>query len=759
MSALRTSLGCAVVLLALESPAQPVNYDGHQLVRVDVRSAAELETLLAFSGDVWTEQTGIGPLDVRIPPESSAALAQSGLSYVVLSRDIGPATRAHLAAPPARGTFDQYMDLDAMMAWLNNAGATDPNLCDLVDVGDTSQGRDIWALHITGAGEGPKPAVLYHGLQHCREWITAPVVLYLADFLLSQYDADPCITDLVDRAEFYLIPCMNPDGYVYTWTTDRLWRKNRRLNPDGSYGVDLNRNWGFQWAYDDIGSSGTPSSTTYRGTAPFSEPETAGISGFITAHPEIRAHMDYHSYGQLVLWPFGYTPVLPPEPDASTFALVGGYMRDLIASVYGVTYTAGPTYTTIYPVNGSSVDWCYGAADRLSVSIELRDTGSYGFLLPPEQILPTCTENLPAILYLSQWATSALNIVLPDGVPAIAAPDEPTTFDVRILAGQESYVPDSAQLFYRVDGAGPFTAVPLTPLGGDVFRAEIPAGAPCGHTINFYIAATGSGGTTVLAPCAAPENLYHVPVRILTASFDDDFESDLGWTVENSPDLTSGAWERGVPAGGGDRGDPPTDADGSGRCYVTGLPDGDFDIDGGYTLLISPAMDATHPDSVLSFSFWYSNVFGADPGNDLLYIDASGDDGATWIALDAIGPSGPEAGGGWYSRQFVLAEVGLWNADTVRVRFNAGDLNDPSVVEAGIDAVRIFVLSCPFAAGDLNCDGSINVFDIDPFVLALTDPVGYGQAQPDCDALLADITGDGVVNAFDIDPFVELLAR
>ncbi len=156
-------------------------------------------------------------------------------------------------------------------------------------------------------------------------------------------------------------------------------------------------------------TSGGQGSSTYRGTAPFSEPETLALSQFITAHPEIVAYMDYHSYSQMILWPYGYTwePVL--EPDWTLFETLALEMQSLIQGVHGKYYTQGPIHGTIYQAAGTAVDWAYGEAGRLAYTIELRPVGSPGFLLPADQIIPTCEENLPAILRMSEWAWSGFD--------------------------------------------------------------------------------------------------------------------------------------------------------------------------------------------------------------------------------------------------------------------------------------------------------------------------------------------------------------
>lgn len=253
---------------------EPVDYTGHKVVRVDIQTRADLELLKTISPDIWNERLG----DARIPPDRMDDLLNSGLSFTVLQENIQELIERQ-RIPVGRGTWDAYMEFDEIISFINDLETLRPDLCEVSSIGTSIEGRDIWMLHITGTGAGCRPAVFYESLIHCREWITGPVVLYLADYLVNNYDTNPDVADLVDGLDIYLVPVVNPDGYVYTWTTNRMWRKNRRNNGDGSYGVDLNRNWGYEWGYDDYGSSPVPSSTTYRGTAPFRASATHRSSG------------------------------------------------------------------------------------------------------------------------------------------------------------------------------------------------------------------------------------------------------------------------------------------------------------------------------------------------------------------------------------------------------------------------------------------------------------------------------------------------
>ena len=194
-------------------------------------------------------------------------------------------------------------------------------------------------------------------------------------------------------------------------------------------------------------------------------------------------------------------------------------------------------------------------------------------------------------------------------------------------------------------------------------------------------------------------------------TFDDNCESNTGWTVEN--DCTDGQWNRGAPAGGGDRGDPPTDGDGSGQCWLTDNVAGNSDVDGGHTTLISPVLDASVDNAILQYTRWYSNNNGAAPNADVFIVRVSDDAGATWTTLEEIGPSGSESGGSWFTVQFDLASIaGIDPNNQLRLSFDASDLADGSVVEAGIDGIIITSIDCEDCVGDLDGNGVVDVEDI-----------------------------------------------
>jgi hypothetical protein len=694
-----------------------VRYDDHALVRVRVASVADLQTMRSIAVRLMSDGEGIGVVDYVVSPQGLEALQASGIKHRVLVDDLQPhidAERQRLAGGGAGGGvagalwFDDYKTYDEHNAKLAELETLRPDLATVFVAGMSLEGREIRGIRITGPGSD-KPAVLLNSTQHAREWIAPMVATYTADRLIAEYDLNPVVQDLVDEVEFLIIPIVNPDGYVWTWGPDRLWRKNRRDNGDGTIGVDLNRNWGYQWGYDNVGSDPNPGSPTYRGPAPFSEPETQVMRDLYQANPQIVANIDFHSHGFLILYPWGYDYVTAPDVDL--LHGLGETMAASVFAVHGVSYT-NQQGVYLYPTNGDSIDWTYGDQGVFSYTFELRSGGPSGFELPPAEIIPNCQEIFPAVLDMAVFSTQGVQFSFPSDLPEVVEADLQTAVQVQITPITASLEPGTARLFARIGPSGPFSESSLADLGGNLFEGLLPA-APCEEVVQFYFQVETTDAVVHHSPDDAPASYYDATAYEITVSFADDFETDQGWTVTNDS-LTDGAWERAVPVGGGDRGDPPADADGSGQCYLTDNVDGNSDVDGGTTTLTSPAMDASDPGASIAYSRWYSNSTGSDPENDVFVVEVSDNDGTDWVNLETVGPSGPEVNGGWYRREFVVADIaGIVNTDQFRVRFHASDLGSGSVVEAGVDGVDLRVLSCEPGPcpWDLDDSGDVGVTD------------------------------------------------
>lgn len=740
------------VLAAAPAAAQRVDYSGHKLVEVELRSPADLETMMAISPDFWGCSPRLGRVDWRVAPAAMADLAESGLAYRVRHEDVQALLDAQASSGAADGGpwFADFKDYAAVHAYIDVLATLRPDLASKLDLGTSLEGRTIFGLRITGPGDAAgRPGLLFNGCQHAREWISVMVPVYVADRLVRDYDTDAAVQALVDSAVFYIVPIVNPDGYQYSWDEDRLWRKNRRPNGGGSFGVDNNRNWGYQWGLDS-GSSSNPNSQVYRGPAPFSEPETQRMRDFIVAHPDILAHIDFHSYSQLVLSPWGYVAAAPPSPHDATFDALNQAMAAAMFDLHGQTYVGGPIGSTLYLASGGSVDWSWGDRGIFAWTIELRDTGEFGFLLPADQIVPTCEEAFAAVVALTNYVTLPVAFGFPDGLPAAVPADADLPLLVHLNPLSQTVVEGSAKQFTRVGSAGAFVEQPLAPQADDLFLATLPA-TPCGKTIEFYFTVLTSGGQTVASPADAPATVHAALAQTVSILVDDGFESPSGWTVgAPDDDATSGIWERvnpqGTPAQPADDHTPPPGT----LCWVTGGQAGpgigSFDVDGGKTTLFSAVYDLSRaPNATISYWRWYSNDQGGAPHADVFVVDISADGGERWVNVETVGPDGPETVGGWRYHEFRVADFVTPTA-AVRLRFIVSDEGAGSLVEAALDDFRIVDAGCaaPACPEDLDRDGVVGQSDLG---ILLAD-FGCPLAEPlPCEG---DVDGDGDADQGDL---------
>ncbi len=444
--------------------------------------------------------------------------------------------------------------------------------------------------------------------------------------------------------------------------------------------------------------------------------------------------------------------------DGAPYTITEGAVADLTARGYTVYRTPGwNSGGTHYTYTNAVIFNDLVFMSRFNVTQDAQALAAFQEALPGKTIYQLDSSDIihsagaMHCIVMHMPTAVGLYIALTSPAPEFIAPDMPTVLTVRIENRGETYVPGSGLLYYRFEG-GAWLTSPLAPLGDNVYAGTLPA-ADCGNVPEYYFSATGDAGTVVYNPADAPAHVYTATVGTITTVLNDNFESDLGWTVSSDPAMVSGAWQRAIPGDWAD-GSPRHDFDGSGRCYVTDNRSG-YDVDGGPTRLISPLLDlSAASDPVLRYARWFTCDDPTPPAQDFLDVELSADGGTTWVLAQHLASDA-----NWISQEVRLADF-IGPTGQVQVRFTAVDSPNNSRTEAGVDAVWIFDRACSstqYAVGDLNCDGAINAFDIDPFVLALTDPAGYAAAHPDCDVMNADANGDGEVNAFDIDPFVLLL--
>jgi len=513
---------------------------------------------------------------------------------------------AQLAFPPADAGYHDYGE---MVAEINSLVASKPAIAQKLSIGTSYEGRDMPLIKISdnvGTDEA-EPEILFNYHQHAREHLTVEMALYTLHLLIDNYGTDSRITNLVNSREFWIVPDMNPDGGEYDIATGsyRSWRKNRQPNAGSSnVGTDLNRNWSYQWGCCG-GSSGSTSSETYRGPSAFSAPETQRLRNFVNGRvlggtQQIKAHIDWHTYSQLVLWPYGYTtantaPGLGVDAQQA-FATLGQQM----AATNGYTPEQA---SDLYIADGTVIDWMWGTHGIFSYTIEMYPgpSGSGGGFYPPdEQIVTQTTRNREAVLLFSEAADCVYKVI-----------------------GKEAQY--------------------------------------CGG---------GGGGTTI---------------------YTDNFETATGWTVNpNGTDTaTTGQWQRANPADTNSSGPKQlgTTVSGSNDLVTgasAGAAAGDFDIDGGTTTIQSPPI--TLPSTgTLTLNFSQYLAHGSNSSSaDFLRVSIVHSGGTTQVFNRAGAASDLDAV--W---SVGSASLNPYAGQSIRILISAADASTASLVEAGIDDVRI----------------------------------------------------------------------
>ncbi|PHH73839.1 hypothetical protein CDD82_5244 [Ophiocordyceps australis] len=421
--AFKTLFSCLALLAAVataepaDTPSEePVSYDGFKVFRVPVTGDPQRinDVVSQLNLAFWQPASRKDAFaDIEVPPDSLDAfnkeMETDGIQVTVMHEDLGKsisdeATYSVYAEGSANDTwFTSYHSYADHLQWLKDLQSKFPNNSEVVSSGKSLQDNDISGIHLFGSsGKGTKPAIVFHGTVHAREWISSMVVEYFAYTLASNYSTNNEIASFVDKYDFYLFPIVNPDGFKYTQTTNRMWRKNRQTtNNSPCIGHDINRNWPYQW--DGPGSSQDPCAEDFRGESPGDAPETKSLTTFIQTvkgKQGLKLYIDWHSYSQLFMSPYGYTSEKLPANNDELQNLMRGVV-EAIRGVYGTEFDFGPICTTIYPAAGSSVDWVTDVAkgDYVFTS-ELRDRGRFGFVLPADQIIPSGQEAFAGVKYL-----------------------------------------------------------------------------------------------------------------------------------------------------------------------------------------------------------------------------------------------------------------------------------------------------------------------------------------------------------------------
>ncbi|ALC43750.1 CG14820 [Drosophila busckii] len=390
-------LGC----LSLAQSTPQVRYDDYKVYEVKIENLQQLQLLNAQEQRLqlssWREPRFAGDsADVMLPAESVQAFEQllqrQHLNYSLKISNVQDLIDAQ--RPKQRLShmeWTQYHTLDEIYAWLDDLQSKYASIVTAFTIGKSHEGRPIRGIKISH--RPGNSAVFIESNIHAREWITSASITYFIDELLVP--SKPGVRHIAQTVDWYIIPVLNVDGFVYSHESERLWRKSRLLSdPTGAcVGTDLNRNFDYRWM--EIGASADPCSQTYAGPFAESDPEINQLTRYINESipaGSIKIYISLHSYGQYLLSPWGHTDAEFPEHYPQMMGVAKGF-ADALVRRYGTVFTYGSSATTLYAVSGSGKEWAYAVKNiTIPYTIELRDKGQLGFLLPPEDIIPVARE-------------------------------------------------------------------------------------------------------------------------------------------------------------------------------------------------------------------------------------------------------------------------------------------------------------------------------------------------------------------------------
>ncbi|PIK58934.1 putative carboxypeptidase B [Apostichopus japonicus] len=395
---------CLLALIVVSSAFGEL-YRGHQLFRIEINEEDDAHIMHKLGEansemlDFWTVTVPGRPMDVMVSSdfvdEFVNVLAKRKLSYEVIMTDV-----------------QDVIDKEAMESRKAREGRKKRDIMALEDFDYSIYHTydEIAAPGEPGASD-PKPVVYFEGGIHSREWVSPATVMYFTGKFLRRYmESDPEAVRTLGMFDLHIVPLLNCDGYNYTWTSNRLWRTSRKLNPDfGCIGTDLNRNFNAFWGGE--GASPWPCSIIFRGFTDLDNVETQAIDNHFQKLKEnnrvTKVFIDWHSYSQLILAPWSYDADIDPPIDTDKQIAAAGAMAKAMNETNNVPggYIHGVGTDILYVSSGTSKDYGYASTPQATYSytVELRDKGQFGFLLPANQIIPTGNESYYGVIGMLDW--------------------------------------------------------------------------------------------------------------------------------------------------------------------------------------------------------------------------------------------------------------------------------------------------------------------------------------------------------------------
>ncbi|MBI5806109.1 T9SS type A sorting domain-containing protein [candidate division TA06 bacterium] len=640
-----------LLALVITGPAGAVK----QLAVVRYSKKEELKDILSYGRlDVLKIKPGYG-VECLADDSELAVLKDRGCAVDVIIDDVIAYYRK-IKSGYKSDSFGPYYSYAEAVAEMNSLHAQYPSLVSAPEsLGAGWEGRPVWAFKVSNspASDNGKPGVLYTGVHHAREPITVTITLGFARYLCQNYSTDPGIKTLVDNRQIWFIPVVNPDGYVFNQTySDSLWRKNRRNNGDGSYGVDVNRNYPYMWGYDNSGSSPTPSYETYRGPSAGSEPEVQAVMGLMIREGYFKTALNYHSYSNLWIYPWGYASI--QAPDSSIF-------RDIsmeIAAYNGYAY--GTSWELLYNTNGDSDDWMYGEElDKPRCFAFTPEVGEDFWQADTAGIVEQFNENLIPNIMTAQAAGA---YPVPTGKTSIAGGDGDTLaesgelLDLSLEVKNRALDAEANGITGTLGSNDPYMEIKQAAGAfGDIsalatkyntvpFTISIDTVCPAGHAADFEVKLKDTEGSIYpgqvrLSMTGGIDTIFHNEVEAGIGDWTHSGSGDLWHITTHSSHTPSHSWYCGNEG-----------------SWV-------YSDDMNCRLVSGPITAKRY----YTLSFWHR--YGLELDWDYGYVEVSTDNGATWIL------AGPRFNGtsGWTKHTIDLSAY----SETIRLGFR---LNSDSYV-------------------------------------------------------------------------------